>query len=69
MAEEKINIAKFPKRYGDKQPVQQSVSPPLRDCVVINKTTLLAVLSFRAWPGIQCLFNMLCYWMPDQVRH
>ena len=43
--------------------------PPLRGCVVIDITTCIADLSFRARPGIQCHFIALRFWMPDQVRH
>ena len=45
-------------------------------CVIIGKTTHIAVFVIPALdqvqddgPGIQCFFEALRYWMPDQVRH
>jgi hypothetical protein len=62
--------------------VQQFLSPPLTDCVVIARTTPIAAFVIpgltvvrqahhpeHSRRGIQCFFRVLRHWMPDQVRH
>ena len=38
-------------------------------CVIILKAAYVAVLSFRAWTGIQSYYFSLHFWMPVHARH
>ena len=38
-------------------------------CVIILKAAYVAVLSFRAWTGIQSFYFSLHFWMPGHARH